>query len=345
MKKFISLFAVLAMCLAMFAGCAGEPAETTSPAASDLAAAREYLFTMYKDAPETTPADYNVVGAVTIGATAYEVEWTADHESVKFVKGENNQVTVDIDDQNPEEVSYKLTATIKDAEGNTESVSFAHRVPAAVIIGSGMSYEEIVEAAYSLEADIALPEEQTLYGVITAINDEFNPKYGNITVTIQIGELADKPIKCFRLSGEGAEELKVGDDITVKGILKNYKGKEIEFDKGCQLLGKGEIVDQAPIVEAAYTLEDGISMNEPVTLTGVISSIKDEFNPKYGNVTVIMVVDGMDDKPIMAFRLSGEGADTIKAGDTITVTGTLKNYKGTIEFDKGCTLDAVVVAE
>ena len=29
-------------------------------------------------------------------------------------------------------------------------------------------------------------------------------------------------------------------------------------------------------------------------------------------------------------------------GDTITVTGLLKNYKGTVEFDKGCTLDAVV---
>ena len=32
-------------------------------------------------------------------------------------------------------------------------------------------------------------------------------------------------------------------------------------------------------------------------------------------------------------------------GDTITVSGTIKNYKGTIEFDKGCTLDAVVKAE
>ena len=29
-------------------------------------------------------------------------------------------------------------------------------------------------------------------------------------------------------------------------------------------------------------------------------------------------------------------------GATITVTGTIKNYKGTIEFDKGCTLDAIV---
>ena len=41
----------------------------------------------------------------------------------------------------------------------------------------------------------------------------------------------------------------------------------------------------------------------------------------------------------------GEGAETLAVGDTITVSGTIKNYKGTIEFDKGCTLDAVVKAE
>ena len=30
--------------------------------------------------------------------------------------------------------------------------------------------------------------------------------------------------------------------------------------------------------------------------------------------------------------------NSLKEGDEITVTGILKNYKGTVEFDKGCTL-------
>ena len=156
MKKYISLFVVLALALAMFAGCAQEkPVETTQPteteAVSDLAAAKEYLFTMYKDANEATPADYTVVGAVVIGTETYEVEWTADSETVKFVRGDDKMVTVDVDEANPEEVSYVLTATLKDAAGKTESVSFNHRVPAAIIIDAGMSYEEIVDAAYQLE--------------------------------------------------------------------------------------------------------------------------------------------------------------------------------------------------
>ena len=52
----------------------------------------------------------------------------------------------------------------------------------------------------------------------------------------------------------------------------------------------------------------------------------------------------MTDKPIQCYRLKGEGADIIGEGDTITVTGTLKNYKGTIEFDAGCNLDSYTKA-
>ena len=181
-----------------------------------------------------------------------------------------------------------------------------------------------------------MTEPQRLYGVITAINEAYSEKYDNITLTIQIGELADKPIKCFRLSGEGVAELAVGDAITVEGTLKNYKG-EIEFDKGCQFLGKGEHIDQSATLEAAYAVEDGLSMNAPVALTGVITEAE-EWSEKYGNVTVTMVVDGVEDKPIMCFRLTGEGADALAVGDTITVVGTIKNYKGTIEFDQGCKL-------
>ena len=58
-----------------------------------------------------------------------------------------------------------------------------------------------------------------------------------------------------------------------------------------------------------------------------------------------IVPGGLDAHAVQCYRLSGEGAKDLAVGDTITVTGTIKNYKGTIEFDKGCTLDAVVKAE
>ncbi len=345
MKKLISYFAILALTLSMFAGCASTPAESSEATTEatetvadngDLVAAKEYLYTMYKDAPEATPADYTVVGMVVIGTESYNVEWTADSDTVKFVRGDDKMVTVDVDEQNPEEVSYTLTATLTDAAGNTQSVSFAHRVPAAIILDAGMSYEEIVTAAYTLEAGLEMPEAQRLYGTIVSIDTEYSEKYDNITVTIQIGDMTENLIQCFRMGGEGVAELAVGDDITVEGILKNYEGT-IEFDAGCTFLGKGEHIDQSATVEAAYTLEDGLSMNAPTALRGVVTEAE-EYSEKYGNVTVTIVVDGIEDKPIVCFRLTGDGADKIAVGDTITVAGTIKNYKGTIEFDAGCVL-------
>ena len=39
----------------------------------------------------------------------------------------------------------------------------------------------------------------------------------------------------------------------------------------------------------------------------------------------------------MCYRLKGEGAENLAVGDVITVSGKLKNFQGTIEFDSGCT--------
>ena len=98
----------------------------------------------------------------------------------------------------------------------------------------------------------------------------------------------------------------------------------------------------AKIVDAAYALAENESLSGTYTLTGVISSVDDAFSSQHNNVTVTIKVEGKEDKPIKCFRMIGAGADVIKVGDTITVTGTLKNYNGTIEFDTGCTLDSYV---
>ena len=97
----------------------------------------------------------------------------------------------------------------------------------------------------------------------------------------------------------------------------------------------------ADIVNAAYTLEDGAAMSKTQRLFGTVTAINTAWSDEYKNITVNMVVAGLDDYVLQCYRLSGEGADKLAEGDTITVTGTIKNYKGTVEFDKGCTLDAV----
>ncbi len=333
MKKLIALLVLVALTVTMCFGAVAETAAATDP---NLRRARLYLRNMYKDDPETTMVDFDVIGGVPVGDTMYPAVWTVDNEAVKVVVNENGMVTIDIDDKNPQEVAYELTATITSpVSGETATVSFKHVVPAAVIL-EGMSYEEIVAAAYTLEEGLAMTEEQRLFGVVTSIDTPYSADYKNITVTIQVGDLADKRIQCYRLSGEGTEALAVGDAITVEGIIKNYKGT-IEFDKPT-LVGMGEIKSQKAILDAAYALEEGAAMPAATALCGEIIKIVSEYSPEYKNITVDMVCDGKTEQVIQAYRLSGEGAENLKVGDKIGVTGTIKNYKGTIEFDKGCKL-------
>ena len=342
MKRSICVALLLALCISVFAAC-GTATETVDP----LESAKDYIYNTYKNAAEVHIADYKVIAQILVGDKTFAVEWTTDasEDNVKLVKGDDNMYTVDINEKNPEEVIYNLTATVKDENGKTVSVSFKRRTPAAIIIDEGMSNEEIVEAAYKLEDGITMDGEFRLYGKITKIDSPWSDQYKNITVIIQIGELADKPIMCYRLSGDGADKLAVGDMITVEGKIKNYKGT-IEFDAGCKLLSVGyEKKDQSAILEAAYKLEDGIKMTDATTLTGVISKIDSPWSDQYKNITVIIVCDGDEAHPIMCYRLAGDGADKLAIGDTITVTGYLKNYKGTIEFDAGCTLDNVIKSE
>ena len=331
MKKLLAMLVLAALVMtACFAS-----AETASD--PYMGNARSYLRTMYKNSPETTMTDYDVVGGVRIDGTVYPIVWTADSETVKIIVKEDGMVTIDVDEKNPEEVAYVLTGTITSpVTGETVAVSFNHKVPAAMIL-DGLSYEEIVAAAYTLEDGLAMEEAQRLFGTIVKIPTPYSEQYGNITVDMQIGELADQLIQCYRLSGEGVANLQVGDKITVEGILKNYKGT-IEFDKGCVLVGMGEIISQKGYLDAAYALEDGAAMTAPTALEGEIIKIDTPWSEEYKNITVTIVCDGKEDQKIQCYRLKGEGAAELAVGQEIGVAGMIKNYKGTIEFDAGCYL-------
>ncbi|MBP5224974.1 MAG: hypothetical protein J6Z38_05265, partial [Lachnospiraceae bacterium] len=211
------------------------------------------------------------------------------------------------------------------------------------------SEAEIVAAAYALADGDSLSSNQTLTGKITKVKTAYDASFGNITVIISC---QGKDIQCYRMKGTGVETLKVGDTIKVSGILKNYQGT-IEFDAGCQLVeivAVGAVVNygtQDQIVDAAYALGANESLVGDQTLTGVITKVNTAYDAGYQNVSVTIVVNGKTDKPIYCYRIKGAGADTIKVGDTITVTGLIKNYVGTngnstIEFDAGSKLVSVV---
>ncbi|MGN0998622.1 MAG: hypothetical protein ACI4PO_03620 [Faecousia sp.] len=346
MKKLISYILLLAMCVALFAGCAAneptEPSESeqpsTAPSTNTLENAEKYLFNMYKDDALVTRKDYSVITSLLIGEDEYTIAWSVDVDSIEIVAdAASKSCTVKLPTDNTAEIDYVLTGTLSDGKGNTASVSFNHQVPAAKLTAA-----QIVDLAYSLGSGESMDGPFELTGSILSIDTAWSDQYSNITVTIQVGDLADKPIMCYRLAGDGADTLAVGDTITVSGNFKNYNGT-VEFDAGCQLLSVVKSVNQTALLEASYALQPGASLPEKIALLGTIISIDTEWSEQYQNITVTIVCDGKTEYPIMCYRLKGDGAADLAVGQEIAVYGTMKNYQHssgdtTIEFDSGCQL-------
>ena len=145
MKRLIACLLLLAMSIAVFAGC-NEPTtpdvpEVTEPAENGLDNAIAYVKTAYKKAAENTAKDYQRVGKVPVGDTVYTVVWTVDvsEDLVKIEVAEDGLVTVNVNEGAEAETPYVLTATITDENGNVATHSWNHILPAGLNV-DGLTY-------------------------------------------------------------------------------------------------------------------------------------------------------------------------------------------------------------
>ena len=353
MKRALVWLLLLALMLSVFAGCKTQkevtqgtlsddvtevPVTTDGPGANE---AMEYLESLYQDEGSVTAADYSRYSTIRVGGIPFTVTWSTDiPDQIKITDNGDGTCTIDINEESEKDTPYVLTATITDEYGNTATHSWNYVMPEKIDPGP------ILEAAYALKPGEELPYEVTLTGKIKSIDTPYDDNYKNVTVTIEMEGHEDKPIKCYRLKGEGADKLALGNIVTVTGKIKNYNGT-IEFDAGCILdrVQTGEAVeiptDPFEIIDAAYDLARGDQLPYPVTLSGIITSVDTPYSEQYGNITVTIAIPGRLNKPITCYRMKGPDAEVLKAlktSDVITVTGTIVNYEGTREFNAGCQL-------
>lgn len=109
----------------------------------------------------------------------------------------------------------------------------------------------------------------------------------------------------------------------------NQGGEEDEGNDGG--LTDEELSAMGTILQDAYKLDSGASMEGEYTLTGKITNVE---KTDEDESCLTMVVQGYDEYPMYCYWLKGAQADEVAVGDLITVKGKIKNYKGTVEFDK-----------
>ena len=216
MKKIISLLLVLVMCAALFAGCnqGGNDSTTTVPVenntADALANAKAYIKSMYKDSDGTkTVNDYSVVSVVSIGTTNFDIEWTVEvtsgDASCVEIADDGTTATVTIVNSKPEEeVVYNLVGTITDGNGNTETVSFSHNIPA--VEASGVKFVDAPEAGVAYKFAV----EQNELGATLYFSGEMSGYYMATTedplsaVDVYVEE-ADGGVRLYFNNAEGTK--------------------------------------------------------------------------------------------------------------------------------------------
>ncbi len=129
---------------------------------------------------------------------------------------------------------------------------------------------------------------------------------------------------------------------TLTAKIATADGRWVIHNWNCVL---PKALEPAQVLADAHALEHGKRLSYPATLVGKITSVTKDFNEDYESVTLTFSILDADNEAVRCYGLLGEGIDSLKVGDVISVTGYLQNYGRVVEFDSGCTLTAILTGE
>ena len=204
-----------------------------------------------------------------------------------------------------------------------------YNVAAANQVGATLSAGESTETVY-------------IRGIVSRI-DEIDPSFGNATYCISDDGTPNNQFLVYRgysLGGEkftSVDELKVGDEVIVKGTITNYNGT-IELNQRNEIYSLNGVIAGGTL-ESPYDVAKALSLiangeNDPdaeVYIKGKVSEIK-EISAQFGNGTYYISVDGTTDNQLYVFRgkyLNGEkftSEDQLKVGDEVVILGKLTTF-------------------
>ena len=257
MKKLLSLLLVVLLVCSTLVACGNKP--TDPEVTYDLDGAAAYVEGLYKEDLSVTAVDFSVVSQVIIGGVTYQIDWAVDTDKVTVGAPENNLVLIGVDEKSPEEVAYKLTATIKAGDGTSKDVVLKLSVP---------KYDVNSHADYmAAQKDDML----TVEGIVVAINSkDAGNKYNHLF-------LADASVTggyyCYSVTQDPIKDLgiQVGMTVKVTGPMSPYSGMQ-EIKDGQVAIVDSTIKEVAPVditADFAAGADLGAYVGLPVVIKGV----------------------------------------------------------------------------
>ena len=164
MKKLISIVLVLLVCVLALAACNGGPSNEEL-----LEQAKATLDAQMKNKAEATPADYEVLGVLTIKVDGknynFTVDWSVTNRDGSAISEDivkvtvSDKVIIDVNEEAEADAQYTLTATIKNADGESVTTSYNRLVP---------KFKELTHAEFTNTEDDAAV---VIKGIIAGIVD------------------------------------------------------------------------------------------------------------------------------------------------------------------------------
>lgn len=236
-------------------------------------------------------------------------------------------VTVTASYEGAEDVEKDVTVTIKPIDYGT--------LKAPISVSATL---DIVKDLTTTPGSDVTSKPITAIGVVTS--EPSYSTYNNYDDLI-IGDVSDptKTIVVFRAKTELAnKEIKKGDTIIVSGFVKNYNGT-LEFANANSTdamveANYGSLTHPLSVAETLALVEDFVPNDVTagvVYAVGVITNIKEDKGTYYSEVTIADLED--DEASILIYSVSlRDGIEAIEVGDTVVVSGYIKNYNDLLEF-------------
>ena len=121
-----------------------------------------------------------------------------------------------------------------------------------------LTVAEALTIATALDADASTSEDVYTKGVVTEITTAWSSQFKNVSFNIS-NDGGTINLAVFRCKAETEDYVLVGDEVIIKGKLKNYKGNTPEYDAGCEIISlvPGDGHDTTPHTDVKFDFDNG----------------------------------------------------------------------------------------